>query len=323
MNARILTTATLALAITAVLPAKAADPQLLSLVMPDAKVLAGVNVDQAKTSPFGQYVLSQMQSQNQEMQKLEALTGFDPTRDVHELLVATNTVTATTGATPNNQTGLFLARGTFDAGKITAAATAENGITETYKGVTIIEDPKATHGVAFLSSTLAVAGDLANVKAAIDRQNGGPSIPAALAVQVNQWSSTEDAWAISTVSPSSLHAPAGAPNVPGLNGTGGFQTIQSAAGGVKFGTLVVVTAQATADNAQDAQQMGDALKMLAMLAQMQAAKDPAAASLAQSLQVTTSGTTLNISISLPEDQLQQVVKPKANVRRAEKAIKQM
>jgi hypothetical protein len=69
--------------------------------------------------------------------------------------------------------------------------------------------------------------------------------------------------------------------------------------------------------------MGDALKMLAMLAQMQAAKDPAAAALAQSLQITNSGSTLNVSISLPEDQLQQVVKPKANVRRAEKAIKQM
>jgi len=320
MNARILTTATIGLAITAVLPAKAADPQLLNLVMPDAKVLAGVNVEQAKTTPFGQYVLSQMQSQNQEMQKLEALTGFDPTRDVRELLVASNV--ANSGAA-NDHTGLFLATGTFDSAKIAAAATADGGITESYKGVTIIEDPKGTHGVAFLSSGLAVAGDVANVKGAIDRQSGGPSIPAGLVVQVNHWSSTEDAWAISTVSPSSLEPPAGAPKVPGMNGAGPFQTVQSAAGGVKFGALVVVTAQAQADNAEDATQMGNAVKMLAMLAQMQATKDPAAAALAQSLQVSTSGSTLNVSISLPEDQLQQVVKPKGNVRRPEKAIRQM
>jgi len=329
MNARFLTTSTLALAMTAVLPAKAADPQLLSLVMPDAKVLAGVNVDQAKTSPFGQYVLSQMQTQNQEMQKLEALTGFDPTRDVHELLVASNVANggALTPmgpvAPPNEQTGLFLARGNFDSGKIAAAATADGGTTESYKGVTIIEDPKGTHGVAFLSSTLAVAGDVANVKGAIDRQNGGPSISASLAVQVNHWSSTQDAWAISTVSPSSLQAPPGAPKVPGMTGAGPFQTVQSAAGGVKFGALVVVTAQAQADNAEDATQMGNAVKMLAMLAQMQAAKDPAAAALAQSLQVSTSGSTLSVSISLPEDQLQQVVKPKGNIRRPEKALRQM
>jgi hypothetical protein len=306
---------------TAVLPAKAADPQLLSLVMPDAKVLAGVNVDQAKTSPFGQYVLSQMQSQNQEMQKLEALTGFDPTRDVHELLVASNVANGATS--PNDQTGLFLARGNFDSVKIAAAATADGGTTESYKGVTIIEDPKGTHGVAFLSPTLAVAGDVANIKGAIDRQSVPAPLPAALTVQVNHWSSTEDAWAISTVSPSSLQPPAGAPKVPGMNGAGPFQTVQSAAGGVKFGALVVVTAQAQADNAEDAVQMGNAVKMLAMLAQMQTTKDPAAAALAQSLQVTTSGSTLNVSISLPEDQLQQVVKPKGNVRRPEKAIRQM
>jgi len=320
MNARILTSSTLALVIATVLPAKAADPTLLNLVMPDAKVLAGVNVDQAKTSPFGQYVLSQMQSQNQEMQKLEALTGFDPTRDVHELLVASNTV----GGSNESHTGLFLARGNFDAAKITAAATADGGTTESYKGVTIVENPKGTHGVAFLGSTIAVAGDVANVKGAIDRQSGGPTIPAALVVLVNQWSSTEDAWTISTVPPSSLHPPATAPNVPGLNGTGPFNTIQSAAGGVKFGTSVVVTAQAQADNADDAKQMGDAVKMLAMLAQMQAANDPAAVALAQSLQVTASGSTLNVSISLPEDQLQQLVKPKAAIRRGgAKAIRQM
>lgn len=308
MNARIISTATLAIAFTAVLPAKAADPQLLNLVMPDAVVLAGVNVDSAKTSPFGQYVLSQLQSNDQDMQKLIALTGFDPTRDVSELLAASN-------GTPN--TGLLLARGSFDAVKITAAALAGGGSTETYGtvGVTIIEDPKQTHGVAFLRSTLVVAGDLASVKAAIDRQAVAAPIPAALSTQVNNWSGLQDAWAISTVPPSSLQPPANAPKVPGMNGQGPFQTIQSAAGGVKFGAVVAITAQAQSDNAQDAASMGDALKLLANLAQMQAAQNPTAASLAQSLQVSTSGSTLTVTLSLPEDQLQQIVKPKANARK--------
>lgn len=314
MNARIFTTATLAFGFCAVLPATAADPQLLSLVMPDAKVVAGVNVDQAKTTPFGQYVLSQVQTQDPEMRKLETLTGFDPTRDVRELLVASNGLS---GATKASQTGLFLARGTFDPNRITTAATADGGVTETYKGVTIIEDPKHTHGVAFLSTSLVVAGDIANVKGAIDRQNNASVLPASLTVQINQWSLSQDAWAISTVPLSTLHPPADAPKVPGLNGGANFGTIQSAAGGVKFGALVVVTAQAQADNAQDATQMGDAIKLLAMLAQMQAAKEPAAAALAQSLQVSTSGSTLNVSVSLPEDQLQQLVKPKGDLRKAD------
>jgi hypothetical protein len=315
MNARFVTAATLSIAFSAVvLPAKAADPQLLNLVMPDAKVLAGVNVDQAKTSPFGQYVLSQLQSNNQDMQKLVTLTGFDPTLDVGELLVASN-------GTPN--TGLAMARGNFDAAKIAAVATAHGAGTEAYGGATIIKDPKNTHGVAFLSASLVVAGDLANVKAAIDRQKVPAPFSAALAVQVSQWSTTEDAWGVSAVPPSSLHPSPNAPKVPGLNGQGAFQSIQSMAGGVKFGSLVVVKGQAVADNAQDATQMGDALKLLASLAQMQAQKEPAAAALAQSLQVTTQGSTLNVQVSLPEDQLQEIVKPRPNIRRNERALRPM
>src|SRR5215467_11736565 len=108
-------TATLFTAFSGVL--SAADPQLLNLVMPDAKVLAGVNVEQAKGTQFGQYVLNQLQTHDTEMQKLIAATGFDPRRDVREVLVASD------GA-PQSKRGLALARGNFDIAKITATATA-------------------------------------------------------------------------------------------------------------------------------------------------------------------------------------------------------
>jgi hypothetical protein len=302
MNARILTTASLATAFAVVLPASAVDTQLLNLVMPDAVVVSGANVAQAKTTPFGQYVLSQIQSQDAGLQKLIAATGFDPTQDVSETLAASN-------GTP--QTGLVLARGIFDPAKFAAAAaTNSHAVLETFNGVTIIEDPKQTFGFAFPSSTIAVAGDLADVKAAIGRVSAPSSLPAALVVQINQWSGAEDAWAITTVPPSSLqHGVAKSPaaSIPGLNGQGVFQAIQSAAGGVKFGTNDVITAQAQADNAQDAQSMADALKLLASLAQLQASKDPAAAALAQSLQISASGTAVNVSVSIPESTLEQLL----------------
>jgi hypothetical protein len=303
-----LTTASLVAGFVVIFPAAAVDTGLLNLVMPDAKVLAGVNVDQAKNSQFGQYVLSQVQTQNSDLKKLEAQTGFDPTRDVRELLVASNS----TGGT--DHTGLFLARGTFNPGLIAAAATSHDAVTESYNGVTIIEDPKKMHGVAFPDASLAIVGDIANVKAAIDRTKSPSSLPASIVSQVNQWSGSQDAWGISTVPVSSLHPPSTVPGTPGMNGQV-LQNIQSAAGGVKFGALVVVTGQAQAATAQEAQQLADTVKLLANLAQMQAGSDPIAASLAQSLTVSTSGTTVNASVSLPEDQLQQAVKPKAAVKR--------
>jgi hypothetical protein len=102
--------------------------------------------------------------------------------------------------------------------------------------------------------------------------------------------------------------------VPGLNGQGAFQAIQQAAGGVKFGNQVVVTAQATADTAQNAQAMADALKLLVNLAQMQAGNDTIAIALVQSVQINASGNILNVSASLPEDQFQQLVSGKHQTR---------
>src|SRR6266481_1654960 len=115
MSARTFSATTLAAIFAGVLPATAAaaDPQLLSLVMPDAKVLAGVNVEQARNSLFGQYVLNTMKFDDAELQTLVSLTGFDPRRDVRELLLATN-------GGPDNKSGLALARGIFDPVRIAA-----------------------------------------------------------------------------------------------------------------------------------------------------------------------------------------------------------
>ena len=160
MKAQILT-ATLLTAFSGVL--SAADPTLLNLVMPDAKVLAGVNVQQAKGTQFGQYVLNELQTHDAELQKLVTLTGFDPRRDVSELLVASDGV-------PGGKSGLALAKGTFDVAKITAAATMAGVTSEVYGGVTILEEPKKQlAGIAFLDANTVVAGDIASVKGAIDR----------------------------------------------------------------------------------------------------------------------------------------------------------
>lgn len=282
----------------------AADPGLLNLVMPDAKILAGVNVDQAKTSPFGVYVLNQIETQGaQHLQQVGALTGFDPTRDLHELLIASNGV-------PGQKTGLILARGNFDAAKIDAAGVAGGGTTIVYKGLTLLVDPKQTHAVAFPDATLAIAGDVASVEGAIDRQTAPAPLPAATIVQVNQWSGTEDAWAIANMPFSMLKPPANANNQTAAALQGAFQNIQQAAGGVKFGAQVVYTGQLQADTPQNATSVAGVVQFLASMAQLQAQqKNPSLATVLTSLSVTTSGNTVNLSLSVPEAQAEQAFKP--------------
>jgi hypothetical protein len=296
-----LLTATLFTAFAGVLPA--ADPMLLNLVMPDAKVIAGVNVQQAKGTQFGQYILNQMQTPDAHMQELIALTGFDPRRDVRELLVASS-------GFPEGKTGLALASGTFDVAQITAAATQHGAVTELYNNTTIIEDPKQQGGLAFISPGIVAAGDLASVKGAIDRQTMAQPLPADLLLKISQWSTSQDAWGISAVPPTSLLMPGanGAPN-PMLSAVG---TVQRAAGGVKFGAQVVFSGEATADTAQNAQTLSDLIKLMINIAQMQVGTDPNAAALVKSVNVTASGNVIKASASLPQDMFIQMLSPKGS-----------
>jgi hypothetical protein len=297
MKAQILT-ATLLTAFSGAM--SAADPQLLNLVMPDAKVLAGVNVEQAKGTQFGQYILNQIQTHDADMQKLATLTGFDPRRDVRELLVASD-------GTPGSKTGLAVAKGNFDVAKISALGTLHGVVTELYNGVTILEDPKSQeHGIAFPDSTTVIAGDIASVKGAIDRLKSPQPLPAAVIVKVNQWSNSQDAWGVTTVPPSSL-VPAPKNGTAGNPMQGAFQNVQQAAGGVKFGAQVVFSGEAACDTAQNASTLSDVIKLLINIAQMQTGTDPTAAALVKSVTVTADASLVKVSSSLPEDVFQQML----------------
>jgi hypothetical protein len=291
---------------------QAADPQLLNLVMPDAKMLAGVNVSQAKTSPFGQFLIGQVQAQDQHLRDFIAQTGFDPRNDLEELLLASN------GA-QSNASHLVLARGTFSIDKIDkidAAAKAAGATSEVYKGITIVESPKHGQAFAFLSSTLAVAGGVGDVKGAIDRQTTPATVDAALLVAVNQLSTTEDAWAVSLVPPPAIKPPANAPNVPAIPSTV-FQNIQQAQGGVKFGADVALTAELQADTAQNATALANMLQFVVNLGQMQTQQDSQVAAALKSVTISASGKTVNVAGNVPEAQVEAIIRsrPQPKVER--------
>ncbi len=83
----------------------AVDPQLMNLVMPDAKVLAGANITSTVTSPTAQFLIMKLGGVQIPTGPLASL-GFNPLQDVTEILAATT-------ADPSSPAGLVLARGTF------------------------------------------------------------------------------------------------------------------------------------------------------------------------------------------------------------------
>jgi len=279
----------------------AADPGLVSLAMPDSQVMAGINVEQVTLSPFGQYLLAQAgQFPGAGLQELIETAGFDPRRDLREILVSSN-------GRPGGS-AIILARGAFDVPKILEAVRASGATIETYKGVPIIQKSKGD-SMAFPDSTLAITGDAASVRAAIDRMSAPTAIKSTLAVQVNQLSTTEDAWFVSMAPLSQFQ-----PQPPGVAGAapgpfGMISKVQQASGGVKFGVNVVVSLQAVSQTDQDAAALAAMLKSFAGVGDLFTPGDryAPAASLLKNLNVTVDGPITKISLSLPEQQLEQIM----------------
>jgi len=283
----------------------AADQQLMGLLMPDAKVVAGINVDQAKNSPLGQYLLSHMQSGDDGLAKLNTMTGFDPRRDLSEVLMATL-------GKPGQQ-GLVLARGSFDAPRILDAARLGGQSVETYKGVNILtgKDESLTHALAFLDGGIAIAGDMDSVKAAIDRRSNASSIDAALAAKVDQLSNSLDAWTVSIV-PLAALANEKVPDtrLNGMLSSDVVKAIQQTSGGIKLGAIIQISAEAVARSDKDATALADVVRFLGSMVQANAPAASAAAimSLVQSLDIKADGNTVKVALAIPEEQLESVLR---------------
>ncbi|MEP6963036.1 MAG: hypothetical protein ABI995_13230 [Acidobacteriota bacterium] len=281
----------------------AADPQLLNLMMPDAKVLAGVQVEHAKTSPFGQFLLAQAGPIAQ-FDQLKAAIGFDPRTDLSEVVVGS------TGASKPNQ-GLLAGHGTFPASRIAGMAALAGAVSEEYRGLTLLGNKPGTAGAGdivgvFLNASTVVAGDRALVKAAVDRWILPGTARGALVDRALAVSASAQAWGVATglaeltgkVMPTAPNAPPQAAAVQNL-----VSAVNQVSGGLNFGaTDVSVRGQAVARSAEDAQSLADVMRFMLAMAQQ--------SPLAGGVQVESQGSAVNFSLSLMEAQAEGLLKPK-------------
>jgi hypothetical protein len=288
----------------------AADPGLLRLVMPDAKVIAGLEVQQTKNSLFGQYVLSHMQVEDAGFKKFIAQTGFDPRRDVTEIVMASNWEQST----PQSR-WLVAARGTFNLPQITAAAKANGGTITDFQGIGILTyseeaKPDVESGIAFFDSSNAVMGDLASVKAAIQRKQSNAAPAGELLAKVRDLSAKNDFWFVTTVPISEF---AGA--MPNTNLSGAMKgdllaAIHQASGGIRFGDTVTISGEAITRSNKDAQALVDVFRFLAGLIQLNSQDNKVAgqvSTLLDTMDLKTSGNVMTMSVAIPEHQLEQLL----------------
>ena len=141
------------------------DPELASFVSPDAVMLAGIRMEEVRATPLYQKLMSRQKLD--QMDRFAAETGFDPRKDVRDLLVASDGKRTT-----------VVARGRFDQIKV------KNATRSSYGGYTLYNGGEG--GVALISRSIAVAGNIDAVKAAIDRNKTGTGSQTGLIARAEQ-----------------------------------------------------------------------------------------------------------------------------------------
>jgi hypothetical protein len=282
-----------------------ADTALLAMVPANATVAGGVAVARTAGSPFGQYVLAQMGQNNAHMQEFIDATGFDPRRDLQEVVFA--------AVGEQKGPGVVLARGVFNGPQIMSAIKAKTpagGTLSTYGGVPLFE--KNGHAVAIAEGWLAVAGESSMVRAALDRRSAS-GLASTVAQKAATTASKYDAWMVT----SGVFVPP-LPGKQGANPMGaGLQGVVETSGGLTFGAMVQFSGEALTRSDKDAQALVDVVKFLTGMIQMNT-KNPETQKLQpifDSLKVTAEGTSVRMSFSIPESDLEQLVRPRAGAKR--------
>jgi hypothetical protein len=297
----------------------AVDPGLLNLVMPDAQVISGIQVAQTLASPFGQYILSQMAPGDPGFQQFLANTGFDPSKDLQQILAATGNTTV------NPQNVLVLGRGTFQLTQINTAATSYGAIVTQYRGVNIYASPdsKSQSSVAFPDATTAIIGNISAVEAAIDRDLAKSTFTGPLATLAQTVGTANQAW-FATTSPLSdfLSGKLGGTNLGSVSSTNLLQSVLQATGGIAFTTSgLALTADALTASPQNAQALIDVLKFVVSLIQSNV-NDQKVTTLANAATFAVNGSTAHISLSIPEQQAEQLFMPPSGAKNRHSTIRQ-
>jgi hypothetical protein len=294
------------------------DAGLLGLVPPGAKIISGIDFERARSSQFGQFMTGKINTTDQDFETFINETGFDPRRDVQQL------VFACPGPDANGETSRFviLARGNFDESRIKASAKTKGLVPQSFQGITLFvykQPSKQLTAFAFLGEGVGVMGDVDTVKKIISNRGTAASLDPVMQAQVSKVGEDNDAWFVSSLSGEYLAHHLNNAQSPGASSNSAsqsmpqaqaLQSVLQASGGLHFGDSVQVSFEAVTRSPKDATSLADVVRFFASMVQMERQKDPradVAASAFDNMNLTTDGDTMHFSIALPEKSLEQLI----------------
>jgi hypothetical protein len=282
-------------AVAAWLPglAAAADPAMLELIMPDANVVMEINLDRIASSPIGQAMSSQMKAQMTNFKPSLAdpqsgLGGLEWSHYAQEVLFAGGPP----AAPGKPSSSLVIVRGLLDPAWV-ESLNAFQGARGNYLGVPTLSSDGGNMVVAFLTGSIAVIGQSADVKAAIGRRGQNTPPSPVLADGLARFEGQCDVWLVS-------HGPiAVSAKSPAGTWLKWLERVDSFTGGARMGPDFDLSAEMTMRNEKDAAGMSDALHWFAGVIETQ---DNGALNL-DDLNFQVEGKHLSLALQVPERQI--------------------
>jgi len=264
--------------------AAAADPALLQLAPTDAIFVAGFHTDKLKSSSIVQRLLTRARAGTEDFGKLVAAAGFDPERDVREVLIASG---------PIDANALIALRGTFDPSKFSPLP----------KGKAVLLDP-----------TTLLVGDEKTVQAAMGRRQSDARLAPELVARVESYSSRYDAWLLTTDSPTRILA-GQVPNQTLDAAVKGdlFQAVRQVSAGLRAGETLELEGEMLTRSPKDASALADVGRFLAQLLLDSAA----GRGILEAPSFQPDGASLRFSIKLPEQLILKIFETAAPRKKAQ------
>jgi hypothetical protein len=261
------------------IPHGAVDSGLAVFIPPDTQVLAGIRFDQLSATPL----YRKLAARSPAFHEFREQSGFDPARDLHEVLLASD-----------GKSILAIAQGAFPL-KLPGAL-----YSSPYKGYTLSGDELVA--VTFLDKGRALAGPVAVVRAAIDQyQSGRRGAPRDLMARAEALPRDAQIWAVmqgwSGVSPETLREMGNAANLDRV-----LRAVESASLTADLRSGVHAAFTGDCRTPQDAKTLSESLQgLLGLVRASVPAKRPDMLRAFAGIRVTQDARAVKVNVDIPQD----------------------
>jgi len=276
-------------------------PEELRYIPGDAAVVAYADVGAIMNSELRQRIKQAVPMHEKGQDEFRRQTGIDIERDIQYVVAAVS---------PGTHSALLVARGNFNPTDLESLAVSHGGTAETYQGTRLVSTPRQINGhgqsgtLAFLEAGLVAIGDTASVKRAIDTQRVPTSSIRSndeIMTLVNGIDRSHNAWALGRFDALTSQAKLPEQVAKQLPQVKWFTTGVHINGGVSGMVRVEATDETAADLLR--RQVNGALAFGEMIGR----SDPRAAAALKSVQLSGTGSTIQLSFTVPAELLHMVL----------------